>query len=541
MSEKRRRSVKPKPILPGSPGQNLQNSGIGLQKPETGAAQSVSSPQPAEQLPGKVSADLTVNLDFLKQVFSDAPDFVLREIPLAGQCRGRLAVAYIDGLVDVDVVNRDILAPMIFAGGSPGFCLEENPAVNTAKLKKSSDMQEVLYAIFSGLAVVIADGLNTAFLFDVIRYPARNVEKPTTESTVRGPQEAFTEVLRVNITQLRRRLKDPDLKVKIYKVGQRTQTEVALFYMRDLIPPDVLQKIEHRLQKVRIDGILDTGYIEQMIADHPNSVFPQALTVERPDRVVANLLEGRAAVMVDGSPFALVLPVTFWQLFQSPDDYYQRWIMASFIRLLRYVGIMAALMLPAFYIAIINFHYELIPKDLIIPIAQDRSKIPYSPLAEALFMELTLEVLRETGLRIPGTLGPTISIVGGLVLGDAAVRANLASPIMVIVVAITALSSLAIPSFDTAYGIRLLRFIFTFMAALLGGFGVAVVFNMLLISLAVMRSQGMPFFAPVMPAVYSDLRDTFVRLPFRFLRRRPQSASPLDAVRQNQERTDGGE
>ncbi|MCL4441835.1 MAG: spore germination protein, partial [Firmicutes bacterium] len=295
MSEKRK-TVKPKRILrsPHSPGKEIQNSGTGLQKPESGAAGSVSAPQPAELLPGKVSADLTANLDFFKQVFADAPDFVLREIPFNGQCQGRLAVAYIDGLVNVDVVNRDILAPLIFAGGGPAFCLDQNPAVNTAKMKKSREMQDALQAILTGLAVVMVDGLDTAYLFDVIHYPARPVGSPMTESTARGPQEGFTEVLRINITQVRRRLKDPDLKVKLYKVGQRTQTEVALFYIRDLTPPDVLQKIEQRLQQIQIDGILDTGYIEQMIADHPNSVFPQSLTVERPDRVVANLLEGRA-------------------------------------------------------------------------------------------------------------------------------------------------------------------------------------------------------------------------------------------------------
>lgn len=535
----RRKPVKPK-RLSREPSGEHRNSGAGMQKSENGRARPAFSQQPAELLPGKVSPDLTVNLDFLKQVFLDAPDFILREIPLAGECRGRLAVAYIDGLVNYDMVNRDILAPIIFAGGSPGFCLEDNPGASTAKMKKSSEMQDVLYAIFTGLAVVLVDGLDKAYLFDVIQYTARPVEKPATESTVRGPQEAFTEVLRVNITQLRRRLKDPDLKIKLYKMGERTQTQVALFYIRDLASPDILRRIEQRLQGISIDGILDVSYIEQIISDHPNSVFPQALTVERPDRVVASLLEGRVAVMVDGSPFALILPATLWQMFQSPDDYYQRWIMASFIRLLRFGAVFVALMLPAVYIAVVNYHYEVIPSELIIPIAQDRSRIPYGPLVEVLMMELALEVLRETGLRIPGTLGPTISIVGGLVIGDAAVRANLVSPIMVIVVAITALSSLTIPSFDTAYGIRLMRFVFTFMSALLGGFGIAVVFYLMLISIALMQSQGKPFYAPLMPAVYSEWKDTIVRLPFRLLGRRPGTADPLDSQRLKPEKRGGG-
>ncbi|MGQ9557005.1 MAG: spore germination protein [Desulfurispora sp.] len=529
---RRTRIIKPQPLSSLRQGKIKKQEQFQATSGENKAAQAVHNPQPAEMLPQPVQRELTANIQFLQQAFSNAPDFVLREIPLSGQCYNKLAIAYLDGMVDLDVVNRDILAPLVFAGEKALLCLEENPAVNTAKMKKSRQMPDVLTAILTGLAVLFVNGLEYAYIFDVITYPARPVGQPITESTIRGPQEGFTEVLRINITQIRRRIKDPDLKVNIYKVGQRTQTDVALFYVRDLTPPAYLQEIEKRLQTIQIDGVLDTGYLEQMIADHPNAVFPQALTVERPDRMVANLLEGRAALMVDGSPFALILPVSFWQLFQSPDDYYQRWIMSSFIRLLRLLAVLVALLLPATYISVVYFHYELIPQGLIIAIAQDRSRLPYGPLVEVLFMELTLEVLRETGLRIPGTLGPTISIVGGLVIGDAAVKADLVSPIMVIVVALTALSSLTIPSFDTAYGIRLLRFVFSILAALLGGFGMAVGVYMLTIYLSSMRSLTVPFWAPVMPLFYSDIRDTFIRAPWRLLSRRPDYLRPLDAIRQ---------
>ncbi|MFZ5592092.1 MAG: spore germination protein [Bacillota bacterium] len=536
----RSRIIKPLPLSGMRKGKIKKQEQFKATSDENKAAQAVYEPQPAELMPQPVQSELAANIETLQQAFSNAPDFVLREIPINGQCYNKLAIAYLDGLVDLDVVNRDILAPLVLAGEKAVLCLEQNPAVNTAKMKKSRQMQDVLVAILTGLAVLFVDGLKYAYIFDVITYPARPVGQPITESTIRGPQEGFTEVLRINITQIRRRLKDPDLKINIYKIGQRTQTDVALFYMRDLTPPSYLQEIENRLQKVQIDGVLDTGYLEQMIADHPNAIFPQALTVERPDRVVANLLEGRAAIMVDGSPFAVIMPVTFWQLFQSPDDYYQRWIMSSFIRLLRFLAVLVALLLPATYISVVYYHYELIPQGLIIAIAQDRSRLPYGPLVEVLFMELTLEVLRETGLRIPGTLGPTISIVGGLVIGDAAVKANLVSPIMVIVVALTALASLTIPSFDTAYGIRLLRFVFSIMASVLGGFGMAVGVYMLAINLAAMRSLGVPFWAPVMPLLYRDLRDTFIRAPWRLLSRRPSFVRTLDTVRQRHPRKSRG-
>ena len=306
-------------------------------------------------------------------------------------------------------------------------------------------------------------------------------------------------------------------------------------YIDGLAHPPMVQEMLARLEKINVDSILESGYIEQLIQDRRWSPFPQIQNTERPDKVVANLLEGKVSILVDGTPFALIAPAVFSQFYQSPEDYYERFYIATLLRFIRIISITIALLLPSLYIAFSSFHPEMIPSRLVIAMAAGRSTVPFPSLVEALFMELAIEILREASVRLPGPIGPTIGIVGALVVGEAAVSAGLVSPVMVIIVAVTTIGSFASPSYSAAIAIRMLRFPVMLLAGMFGLYGIMLFLIVILIHLSSLKSFGVPYMSPLSPLNLKGMKDLFIRAPHHLLRTRPTMFHIQDEIRMRED------
>jgi spore germination protein KA len=361
----------------------------------------------------------------------------------------------------------------------------------------------------------------------------RGVQEATSENTVRGPKEAFAESLRTNTALLRRKINDQNLWFETKKIGSVTKTNVTIAYINGIVNEKVVEEVRRRLDRIEIDGILETGYVEELIQDETYTPFPTIFNTERPDVTAANLLEGRVAIFVNGSPHALLVPSLFIQFFQTAEDYYQRADIVSLLRILRFIGFFIALLGPSLYIAITTFHQEMLPTPLLINIAAQREGVPFPAFIEALMMEITFEILREAGLRMPKTIGQALSIVGTLVIGTAAVDAGIVSAAMVIVVAITAISSFMVSSFNLAISVRMLRFIFMGLAASFGLFGIIVCLIALSIHLCSLRSFGVPYMAPLAPFNLADQKDVLFRLPHWGLFSRPRLINQKNIIRED--------
>jgi len=366
----------------------------------------------------------------------------------------------------------------------------------------------------------------------------RGVEEPSTEAVIRGPRDGFTETYRTNVALVRRRLKDPNLKVKTIKLGRHTRTDVGIMYIKGVAKPSIVDEVLKRLNTIDISCVLESGYIEQMIEGDWLSPFPQLRRTERPDVVAASLVEGNVAILCDNTPFALLAPTTFLSLFQSPEDYYERWYIVSMIRILRFIAGFFAFTFPSLYIAMTTFHPGMLPTDLVLSIAAAREGVPFSAVLETLIMIVSLEVLREAGVRLPGPIGQTIGIVGGLVVGEAAVRASIVSPIMVIVVAINAISSFAIPNYSVAISFRLLTFIMIALASIAGLYGIMLGLLGLTIHLVTLKSFGAHYLSPFVSFRFSESKDNIIRGPLPSMEIRPGYTRPQDFDRINDRRHD---
>lgn len=493
----------------------------------------------------KVNIALTANEKVLRSVFADCDDIVFREFVL-GEGLPRALLVFAEGLSDRETLEKELLKPFFFF---PKNKKEINAAIARleehmlaiAQVNKHTKLIDFVTGVLSGEPALFVDGVRHGFLLSLKKWEKRNVEQSDAEKVIRGPQEGFTETLRTNTAMIRRRIRDPKLKVKHLKVGRRSQTDVAVMYIEDLCCPSLRDEVLRRLQAINIDAINGGSYIEQFMEDYPWSPFPQAMATQRPDRIVGHLYEGKVAILVDNTPFPLVVPALFNELFHSPEDYYQRFMVATGVRLVRFLGSMLALLLPSFYIALGAYHPEMVPTDLLIRVATARSEVPFPTIIEALIMEAALELLREAGIRLPSTLGQTIGIVGGLVIGQSAVAAGLVSPTMVVIVAVTALGSYVIPNYDAAIALRLLRFALMLLAAVLGIFGLMMGFMAVIIHLASLEPFGVPYLYPWAPLNIKDLKDSIYRARFTHMKTRPQVTSYLDQIRYREERPGRGD
>ncbi|MFZ5631567.1 MAG: spore germination protein [Bacillota bacterium] len=488
----------------------------------------------------RLSPRLDDNLNLLESILGRNTDVIIRRFRLGMAEQTGAAIIYVDGMVDKDVLNSNVMKPLMLESRKAGFSpagenllgLVKNFTVTVSNIRDTRIMDEVVTGILYGDVILLIDGQDTALILGIKGWSARQVTEPEAEVLVRGPREGFTETLRTNTTLIRRRLRSPNLTFEDLHIGRVTYTGVTIAYIRGIASPDLVAEVKNRLRRIDIDGVLESGYLEELIEDNPYSPFPHIFHTERPDRVAAALLEGRVAVLTDGTPITLVVPGEFITFMQSPEDYYERYILGTSIRWLRYIAFTISLLLPSLYIAITTFHQEMIPTRLLISLAAAREGVPFPALVEAMLMEFTFEALREAGIRLPRAVGQAVSIVGALVIGQAAVQAGIVSPLMVIVVAITGIASFMNPAFNIAITMRLLRFPMMLLAGTLGLFGVMAGILVILIHLAGLRSFGVPYLASLAPLHTGDLKDVAVRAPWWAIDRRPAETGKLNRRRQ---------
>ncbi|MCQ6557984.1 spore germination protein [Paenibacillus mendelii] len=483
-----------------------------------------------------LTADLDVNARVIGDRLGGSLDIVLRELRSAGKESIRLIVVYIDSIVDHRMIQEGILSPLADSP-IPPLDLQDSGQDNNRQgsiivgiakhilsigtIRSITTIEEALEALLGGSCLILAESEQTALAADVSGGEQRAVTEASTQTVIRGPQHSFTENCMTNIGLLRRIIRSSELRIHCLYIGRHTNTRIAVVYIEGIADAGVVNEMNRRLRAIDIDGVLESGYVEEFIQDKTFTPFPTLMNVERPDVVAAGLLEGQVAVIVDGTPFVLLAPVTFFKFFQSAEDYYQRYDISTFLRMLRHFAFVVSMLLPATYIAVTTFHQEMLPTTLLISLAAQREGVPFPALAEALLMEITFEVLREAGVRMPRAIGPAISIVGALVLGQAAVQAGLVSPAMVIAVSFTAISNFVTPQFNIAIAARLIRFSLMLLAGALGFFGIITGIIVVLTHLAGLRSFGVPYMTPAAPLLPSSLKDILIRVPRWAMSTRP--------------------
>ncbi len=474
----------------------------------------------------KIAKALSQNIAYLKQQFADCGDIVFRAFD-AADGTGRLCLIYIDNMVSAAAVEEVILTNIMNRCQQTELDGRLQSLMDSVIANKDmqvvEDMETVIEAILVGDTLILMDGTPFALQASTKGFPNRGVGQAETEVVVQGPKDAFTEVLATNLVLIRRRIRDTRLKVVRNQCGSRGKTDVALLYLSDLARPEILEQVKKQVQQIRTNALLDSGVLEQFLEKRKYSPFPQLQMTERPDKATAALLEGRIVVAVDNSPFVILLPTTLNVFFQAAEDYYDRWQIMSFIRFMRYVAAFVAVALPGLYIAMSVYHPELLPTSLALKIAETRQNIPFSVVGEVVAMELAFELLREAGIRLPSPVSSTIGIVGGIIIGSAAVDAGLVSPAVVIVSALTGICTFVIPNVSVVSGLRLSKYVVIFLAATLGLFGFWTGLLLLLIHLSQLSSYGIPYLYPFCSASandYRDLKDSLFRLPVQWLKQK---------------------
>lgn len=473
------------------------------------------------------------NLSKIEALFADNSDIIFRRWTFGPDFREQACSIYFSSLVQEDAINfmKHSLQDLVPHELGPGTDVTteevshffERSGVSTEKAAVIDSLQTVETAILNGQIVILFEGWNKALSYKAESVETRQVNEPVNESVVIGPRESTVENLQKNIGLLRLRLKSPKFKIQLINGGGDTGTSVAYGYVDGTVDKELLGEFKRRIADVGKLEILETSYIEQLIEDSSYSPFPQHRYTERTDMAVAALLEGKIIVMVQGTGGILLCPGLFTEFFQSSEDYYQRTVISTMVRWLRIIAFLIALTLPSIYIALSTFHPELIPTVLLLAILNAREGIPLPAFFEALLMEFFFELMREAGVRLPRPVGSAVSIVGALVIGDAAISAGIASPIMVIVVALTGIASFALPQYSMAISLRILRFPLMASAAVLGGFGMMICLLVILLHLTKLRTLGQPYMASLSPLRMRDLRDVFLRIPLKKLLRSPRN------------------
>ncbi|MDQ1914059.1 spore germination protein [Paenibacillus sp. GD4] len=466
----------------------------------------------------EVCKKITDNLHMFENIFENCSDIVFREITIHGKTR--ILLIYVDGMINTEMITNNVLKPLLYNGLPQGLGtidsiaqMCEQELVSVLQNKKLSNSDEIAENILKGSVALFAEEERLALLLNCPKFETRGIEESTNEATLRGTRESFTEHLRTNTSMLRRILTTPKLKMESLQIGKLTNTDVIIAYIDGIVSTSVLTQVRERIHKIQLDGILESGYIEESIEDTHLSPFPQMLGSERPDVVSAALLEGKVAVLTSGTPNVLIIPMTFWDGLQAPDDYYERAMYISMNRWIRYIFAAFSVLFPSLYVALTNFHPEMVPPKLMLSIAGLREKSPFPTVIEVLMMEVMFEGLREAGIRLPKQIGPLVSIVGAVVIGEAAVRAGIISSPIVIVVSAAGISSFVIPRYRFSIPMRMLRFPVLILSGLFGLYGIAMGIIAILIHLIHLNPFGKPYLAPAAPRMTRRIRNVFFRWP----------------------------
>ncbi|WP_150268572.1 spore germination protein [Paenibacillus tepidiphilus] len=468
----------------------------------------------------RLSLDLHESLRNIQAEVGYSPDIKVREIRLGPAPGIQAAAVHLSGLTDAQLLNEFVMGALLQNAEE----LTDNPvdelpklllgrALEVGEAAIAEDWNETLIAVLSGDTAILLDGCTVAIICGTRGGEWRSVSEPTSQLVVRGPKDGFVESIATNISLVRRRLRSPKLRLESMKIGTETQTTVVLMYVKGFASDDLVGEVRKRLEKVAIDEVLESGFIEELIQDKTITPFPTIYNTERPDVVVGNLLEGRVAILVDGTPFVLILPAVFTQFFQSAEDYSQRFDIAILMRVVRYLSFIVLILGPSVYIALTTYHYEMLPTTLLINLLAQRENVPFPAFVEAMLMEIAFEFLREAGVRMPRVIGQTVSVVGALILGSAVVEAGIITPIMVIVVALTGIASFAIPAYNMAIAGRLIRFAFLLLAGMFGFYGITLGLIVMIAHMNSLRSFGIPYLSPFVPLSVRGQKDTLLRLP----------------------------
>ncbi|MEL4105830.1 spore germination protein [Oscillospiraceae bacterium WX1] len=485
-----------------------------------------------------ISAALDDVVKTIKNSTFSSNDIVIRQFYIDGKIAADCALVFVDGLVNGKLINDDVIKPLLFQSAStpPEIKREdiigyiERTLISINEIKVLTTLSDAMDAVLSGDVVLFVDGEARAIDMNSKGWDKRGISEPTSEAVIRGPRESFIESMRTNTALIRRKIKNPALTFESMTIGRRTRTNVVIAYINGLAKKELIEEVRRRIEGIQTDAILESGYIEQLIEDSPGSIFATIGYTEKPDVVAAKLLEGRAAILVDGTPFVLTVPFLLLESFQAAEDYYFRPYYATFTRIIRVIGYLITILAPAFYVAVTTYHQELIPTSLLITAASAREGVPFPAFVEALIMIITFEILREAGVRLPRPVGQALSIVGALVIGESAVAAGLIGAPMVIVVAITAVSGFLVSGQNDSAVI--LRLVLLVLAAVLGGFGITLGLLGALVHMSSLESFGYDYLSPTVPFDLEDSKDAIIRAPLWMMLSRPKGMA-LDRQRRN--------
>lgn len=515
---------------------------------------------PLENLNQKVFPSIDVNLEYIKVKYNSLinSDIKIREFDLTARNKVYKAfIVYIDGMSDSKSINRFILHPLMLKSRANTFdssqevvstAVANNITIKRVKkfnlvdyiyscliplndTKKTTTFEDIINAINFGECALFVDTIDTCFISDVKGFEKRSITTPSNEVVIRGSQEAFIESIRTNTSMIRRMVNNENLVIENSTVGTVSKTKCAICYIKDIANNNLVSEVKYRINNLDIDYIISSSQLEELIKENSKSSIPETLSTERPDTASTALLEGKVVAIVNGSPTAIIMPCTFFDFLTSPEDKNLNSNLANFLKLLRLLSSLISILLPGLYIAITNFHEELIPTELLFSIISSRQSVPISIELEIILMVIIFELIHEAGIRVPNPIGPTMSIVGALVLGEAAVSANIVSPISIIIVAITGLASFSTPNFLLEFHFRLLRFAFIFLGSLLGFLGISIGLFIYFSVLSSLHSFGVPYLSPYIPATKTNNNGFFVS----HIWKQEQRQDALNTKRKNKE------
>jgi spore germination protein KA len=482
--------------------------------------------------PEEFALCLEANIKALQDILHNCSDVVFRCLTVA---RRQAYLVYAQGMINTDLLSKGILQICFEDFTQEARDLLEElkyRGLAIGRITQSNKVDSCIKDLLAGKALLLLEGYRDVLVLDIPGGEKRSIDTPQAEPSVRGPMDSFVEALEVNISLLRRRLATPDFKVVSLVLGKRSHTNVRVCYMESIAHPKLLEEVLRRLHLINIDALLESSYIEELIDDEPYSPFPTIQTTERPDKAVASLLEGRIVIIQENTSFVLIMPAFFQQFFQAADDYYNRYFFATFIRILRIAAVLISVYAPALYVAFTTFHQEMLPTSLLISLQTQREGVPFPAVLEAILMGIAFEILREGGLRLPRPIGQAVSIVGALIIGEAAVRASLVSAAMVIVTALTAITFFTVPTLIIGEAFLIIRIILVMAAGVLGLWGILIITLLFLAHLTSLRSFGIPYLSPAGSLINLNLDEFLVRAPLWAMRKRPKLLGQRNPTRQ---------
>ncbi|MEI4618245.1 spore germination protein [Bacillus cereus] len=459
--------------------------------------------------------NINQNIKKIQEQFYETPDLVIRNIGI-DKNQVECTLLYLESLTDKYTIQEHVLSPLLHCS----FYENQEPPVAVGKILKIYSLQDIENALLAGDSVLLVQGRPYGYQLETKGWPQRQPQDTQNELSIKGTQQSLIETSNQNIALIRRYIPQSELIIRERNIAKKQKNKLSILYIKNQIESAILQELEVRITKIHADLLINTGELVEWLEDSPYSPFPQFLLTERPDWIAKHLKDGRIVLILDNTSQALIVPMNFVGFFKSIDDYGSRWYIASFMRVLRFVAFIVSILLPALYVAVISFHFEVIPMRLLFSIADSRAQVPFHPILEVSMMLGSLELMREAAIRLPAPIGLTVGIVSGTIIGQAAVQAGIVSNIMIIVVGVTALASYIIPSYDMGDTVRLLRFPFIILAACFGLIGIIVGWMILVSHIINLESLGTPYGTPFSPIKFSGFKDTFLRVPLKWLHKK---------------------